>query len=106
MQQNNDHTASMRMKKIERDKWRHFYVGIGMGAFLQFLALWFLPHAVGRGTLFVLFLVIAISYGFELFSKFTRIGYYEILDAIFSIIGGILGMSLLLALKFTIFNGA
>lgn len=92
------------MKKIERDKWRHFIVGIGMGAFLQFTALWMLPDNWALASLISLALVIMISYGFELFSKFTRIGYYELLDALFSIMGGVLGMAVLLALKFTIFN--
>jgi hypothetical protein len=92
------------MKKIERDKWRHFYLGICMGVFLQLIALWLMPDTVGRGVLIVLLVVIAVSYGFELFSKFTRLGYYEILDAIFSIAGGIIGMGLILGLKFSIFN--
>ena len=92
------------MKKIERDKWRHFYVGIGMGAFLQFSAMWILPADWALATLISLVLVIIISYGFELFSKFTRIGYYELLDALFSIVGGVLGMGVILATKFTIFN--
>ena len=92
------------MKKIERDKWRHFYVGIGMGAFLQFAAMWILPADWALATLISLVLVIIISYGFELFSKFTRIGYYELLDALFSIVGGVMGMGVILAMKFTIFN--
>ena len=94
------------MKKIERDKWRHFYVGIVMGAFLQWMAIWIMPELVGRGVLIVFLLIVAISYSFELFSKITRLGYYEILDAIFSIAGGIVGMGLVLGMKFTIFNGA
>ena len=92
------------MKKIERDKWRHFYVGIAMGAFLQAILMWLLPLSITTITLLTLLLVIAVSYGFELFSKFTRIGYYEILDAIFSVIGGVMGMALILVVKFTIFN--
>ncbi|HUR10487.1 MAG TPA: hypothetical protein VM012_03920 [Flavitalea sp.] len=92
------------MKKIERDKWRHFFVGIAMGAFLQFVVLWLLPVTWPMAVIIPLILVVAISYGFELFSKFTRIGYYELLDAAFSIIGGILGMSFILFLKFLIFN--
>ena len=92
------------MKKIERDKWRHFFVGIAMGAFLQFMAIWMLADNWALATLITLLLVIIISYGFELFSKFTRIGYYELLDALFSIAGGVLGMGAILALKFTIFN--
>jgi hypothetical protein len=92
------------MKKFERDKWQHFYVGIGMGVFLQLVAMWLLPENLLRSTLITLVVIILISYGFELFSKFTRIGYYELLDAIFSIAGGIVGIGVTLALKFSIFN--
>ena len=81
------------LKKIAPDKWKHFYVGILMGAFLQGLGLWFLGAHLALATGIVLFIVIAISYGFELFSKFTGMGHYDVMDAVASVIGGVLGMA-------------
>lgn len=83
--------------KIEKDKWRHFYVGIGMGFFLQIAALTFLPIFWIWSALIVLFLVVAASYGFELISLITGHGHYDIIDAIAGVIGGIAGMLLAFA---------
>ena len=41
--------------------------------------------------------IVAISYGFELYSKFTRHGHYDVMDAVASIIGGLLGMGMMRA---------
>jgi hypothetical protein len=81
------------LKKIAPDKWRHFYVGILMGAVLQALAVWLLSDQILLGTGIVLIIVIVISYGFELFSKFTGFGVYDFMDAVASVIGGIVGMA-------------
>jgi len=40
--------------------------------------------------------VLAISYGFELFSKLTGLGRYDFIDAVASAIGGVIGMALAL----------
>lgn len=79
-------------KKIAPDKWRHFYVGILMGAFLQGLAWWLLPGSMGLATLIALAIVVAVSYGFELFSLITGMGIYDFMDAVASVIGGVVGM--------------
>ena len=89
------------MRKIERDKWRHFYVGILMGVVLQASAWWFWPWKITFGVILALVIVIFISYGFELFSKITGKGRYDFMDAVASVIGGALGMAL--ALIFLIF---
>lgn len=81
-------------KKIAPDKWRHIYAGIALGIFFQALANWFLPQQLLMATGIVLLIVIAISYGFELFSKITGMGVYDIWDAVASVVGGILGMAL------------
>jgi hypothetical protein len=81
-------------EKIAPDKWRHFYAGILMGAVLQGLAAWWFPHQLVMATVIVLLLVIAISYGFELFSKITGMGVYDVMDAVASAIGGVTGMAL------------
>lgn len=82
--------------KITPDKWKHFWVGIAMGLVLQGIGWWLLPDSVFAVTLIVLIIVVVISYGFELFSKITGLGRYDIWDAIFSIIGGLIGMGLIL----------
>jgi hypothetical protein len=78
--------------KIAPDKWKHFYVGILMGSVLQTIALWVLTPVMA--TVIVLFVVVFISYGFELFSKITGLGHYDVMDAVASVIGGLLGMGL------------
>lgn len=81
------------MKRIAPDKWKHFWVGIAMGLVLQTFFLYVITDpfwSVGM----TLGVVIIISYGFELFSKITGKGHHEIMDAVASIIGGILGMAI------------
>lgn len=79
-------------KQIAPDKWRHFFAGIIMGAFLQASIWWLWPDRLGLVTLGVFIIVVVISYGFELFSKITGKGRYDFVDAVASIIGGIIGM--------------
>jgi hypothetical protein len=82
------------IKKIAPDKWRHFFVGIGMGAFLQLTGCWLFPAHGGLVTALAFIAVVCISYGFELFSKFTGRGIYEVMDAVASVAGGLAGMGL------------
>jgi hypothetical protein len=71
-------------------------VGIPMGAILQFFALYLLPHHFIAALIITLLLVIIISYGFELYSLFSKKGHYEVLDAVASVAGGIAGMAIVL----------
>lgn len=82
--------------KITPDKWKHFWVGIAMGLVLQALGWWLLPLSVLAISIIVLIIIIAISYGFELFSKITGLGRYDIMDAVFSVVGGLIGMGIIL----------
>jgi hypothetical protein len=84
-------------KKIAPDKWKHFYVGILMGAALQGLGIWVLGNHPLISTSLVLLIVIVISYGFELFSKITGMGRYDFMDAVASVIGGVAGMGIVWA---------
>ncbi len=88
------------MIKIAPDKWKHFFVGIVMGATLQIFTSLVMPrhHVIAIITTFIL--IVAISYGFELYSLITKRGHYEILDAIAGIIGGVAGMSVILLFQF------
>ena len=86
------------MKRIEADKWKHFFTGIVMGIILQAAALYLFPGNMVLGIVIVLLIVILISYGFELFSKITGKGHHDVMDAVASIMGGVLGMILFLLL--------
>jgi VanZ family protein len=78
--------------RIAQDKWKHFWVGIAMGLLFQAVGTYLLPMHLYIATAVSLFFVVAISYGFELYSKFTGHGHYEVMDAVAAIIGGVLGM--------------
>jgi len=71
-----------------------------MGAMLQAIAVWLSPLHLIEASFGVFILAAAISYGFELFSKITGHGHYEIADAVASIIGAGIGMALVFALVF------
>lgn len=84
----------MMVKKIGRDKWKHFFAGIVMGIVLQSFGWFLFPKQPVWATVTAFIPVIIISYGFELYSKYTGKGHYEVNDAIASAIGGVLGMAL------------
>lgn len=81
---------------IARDKWRHFYAGIPLGIFCQLVANWLYDPPLSRALIVALIVVAAVSYGFELFSKITGLGVYDFMDAVASVIGGVIGMLLVL----------
>ncbi|MEP6596547.1 MAG: hypothetical protein ABJA71_11410 [Ginsengibacter sp.] len=87
------------MIKIGRDKWKHFFVGIAMGVVLQAFVWLLFSRQLIWGTVTAFILVIMISYGFELYSKFTGKGHYEVNDAVASTIGGVLGMAIALIVE-------
>ena len=83
------------LKKIEPDKWRHFFAGIIMGLILQLVSIFLFP-SLFIAILFTLLVVIVVSYGFELFSLLTGLGYYDFIDAVATIIVGLAGMGIIL----------
>lgn len=82
------------LRNIKPDKWKHFLVGIVMGVVLQLAGYWLFPYSTATAMLTALGVVIAISFGFELFSLVSGLGHYDFYDAIASIIGGVLGMGI------------
>jgi glycopeptide antibiotics resistance protein len=90
--------------KIARDKWKHFFVGLAMGIVLQASMRFLFPERLILETVVAFMLVIIISYGFELFSKFTGKGHYDIYDAVAGTIGGILGMVIILTIELHAFS--
>lgn len=84
------------MKRIAPDKWRHFFAGIALGALLQGILWYVFPAHPVAVTMTVFVLVAAISYGFELFSLLSGRGHHDLLDAVATIIGGMLGIGTVL----------
>ncbi|WP_126972202.1 hypothetical protein [Gynurincola endophyticus] len=81
-------------QNVAPDKKKHFWVGLAMGIVLQFFGL-MIFHFHWAIILVIAFLVcFLIAYGFELFSKFTGWGHYEVNDAIATVIGSLLGLIL------------
>lgn len=87
------------MKKWERDKWKHFWVGIPLGMVLLAAALYVLPDRMVLAGVFALSLLIFICFMFEVLSLITDLGFYEIMDAVAGIAGGILGMIVFAIIK-------
>lgn len=85
--------------KIAPDKWKHFFVGIVMGGVLQTFFSRLLDVHAGLSILLALFFSIAVAYGFELFSKFTGRGQYDVMDAVAGVIGALLGITSILLMQ-------
>jgi VanZ family protein len=85
--------------KIAPDKWKHFFVGIVMGAVLQAFFSFLLNAHPGLSILLALFFSIVIGYGFELFSKFTGKGHYDVMDAVAAVMGAIFGIGAVLLVQ-------
>ena len=83
------------MKKWERDKWKHFYVGIALGMIMQFLVFYLFNMQPLFSCMLTFAALLVICYGFELYSLLTGKGHYEIMDAIAGILGGSLGIALI-----------
>ncbi len=88
------------MLKIAPDKWKHFFVGIAMGLFFQIIDGWLFSTHLYGATGLTLAVILAISYGWELLSKITGKGHYEIMDAVASVIGGLTGMGVIMLLMY------
>lgn len=69
-------------------------MGIAMGLLLPALGYFLLPGHPYINGMISFGLIVAISYGFELYSKITGHGHYEVMDAVASIIGGLVGMAI------------
>lgn len=85
--------------KIAKDKWRHFYAGIVLGAMLQAFFSFLLDEQQGLSVGLAVFFSAAVGYGFELFSKFTGKGHYDFMDAVATLIGAVLGIGIVFLLQ-------
>jgi hypothetical protein len=82
------------INRIQPDKWRHLFAGIVMGTVLQFVCWWLWSGDWGVMSVVSFTIIVAVSYGFELFSKITGRGHYDFIDAVASMIGGVIGMGI------------
>jgi len=80
--------------KIAPDKKKHFFVAIPLGIILQVFAQWLYPFQISNAVLVSFVILVIICYGFELLSLITGKGYYDFVDAIAGILGGVLGMAI------------
>jgi glycopeptide antibiotics resistance protein len=67
-----------------------------MGTILQIFTWYLMPQHFFTGATITFILVVAISYGFEVFSLVTKKGHYDIFDAVAGTIGGVIGMAIVL----------
>lgn len=88
------------MIKIAPDKKKHFWVGMLMGAIFRIFTFYLFPQHYILGIIITFVLIVALTYGFELFSLFTKLGHYEIMDAVAGTIGGIIGMAIILSIEY------
>ena len=85
------------INNIAPDKWKHFFVGIFLGGALEIVTWYFFPSRPLLYTALALFILISGCYGFELFSKITGWGHYEMMDVLAGVLGGIPGIGIVLA---------
>jgi len=88
------------MIKIAPDKRKHFWVGMLMGAIFRIFTFYFFPSQYLLSIIVTFLLIIALTYGFELFSLITKRGHYEIMDAVAGSIGGTIGMGIILLIEY------
>jgi VanZ family protein len=82
------------LRRIAPDKWKHFFVGIGMGIFLQAFFLYAFGLSMVSALIWSLLLSVVISFGFEFYSLVTGHGHYEVMDAFAGIAGALVGMGI------------
>ncbi len=86
------------LRHIQKDKWKHFGVGVALGALFEGIALHFFPDSLRLASLIVFGLLVFICYGFEVASLVLKRGHYDIMDAAAGIIGGLVGMAVIITL--------
>ncbi|MDB5276778.1 MAG: hypothetical protein JWR61_1733 [Ferruginibacter sp.] len=84
------------LKKIAPDKWKHFFVGIPLGASLQIICLSAFPKHTWPDTAASFVILFAGCYAFELYSLITGKGHYELPDVWAGVLGGCIGIGVVL----------
>ena len=84
------------LKKIAPDKWKHFFVGIPLGALLQIVCLLAFPKHIWPDAAASFMILFAGCYAFELYSLITGKGHYELPDVWAGVLGGSIGIAVIL----------
>lgn len=92
----------LNMKSITPDKWNHFYAGIILGVILYTGFMFFFNTSMVVAALIVFLMVTVTSYGFELFSKLTGKGHHDLIDAVATVIGGLVGLFLVIIIHYLV----
>jgi len=85
--------------KIAPDKKKHFFVGIVIGLAMEAFFSTILPTHLTLTVVIALTVSFAGAYGFELYSKFTGRGHYELMDAVAALIGAVPGIGIVLLFR-------
>lgn len=83
--------------KIPCDKWKHIIVGVLMGIVFLVIVHTFFSQYLVIGYIISFLLIAGIGYGFELFSLYTGLGHYDFMDAVATIVGGLVGIAITLS---------
>lgn len=84
------------LRRIKKDKWKHFVVGIGAGLLLEWFVVHYFPASLWLASFIVFGLLVLICYGFELLSLILKRGHYDVMDAVAGVIGGVIGMAVVM----------
>jgi len=76
----------------QKDKWKHFWVGIPLGMAILYFTLHSLPGRVCVSVYVAFSVLVFVCAMFEIFSLVTDLGFYELMDAVAGILGGVVGM--------------
>lgn len=93
----------MAFLNIAPDKWKHIIVGLVLGIAFPALVSWILPGSLLMPVLLSFAAIGFIGFGFELFSKITGYGHAEVMDAVATLAGGVIGIGIFLLLFQVIF---
>lgn len=82
------------LKKIAKDKWNHFLIGIPLGVVVQLACYYLFPFQLLYVSLISFAVLLSGCYAFELYSLITRKGHYELLDVAAGVVGALIGMAI------------
>jgi VanZ family protein len=85
--------------KIAQDKQKHFYVGVVIGIVMEAFFSFLMPAHLGISVILALAISFAGAYAFELFSKISGRGHYELMDAIAALIGAVPGIAIVVLFR-------
>lgn len=88
----------MAFLNIPPDKWKHIIVGFSLGIVGMAATSWVYPGSFWLPIVLCLGGITLIGFGFEAYSKITGYGHAELMDALATVAGGIIGVGIYLLL--------